>query len=199
MEYNFKTIKEKSYGEFKDRGSKFMAYAFPFEDENNLKEIIAELKKEHIKARHFCFAYKIGLGDNSFRSNDDGEPSGSAGKPILNAILSAELSDVLIVVVRYFGGSLLGVPGLINAYRSSAEEALANAAIFSNFLTEDYQFRFGFDNIESIMRIIKTYNLEIIEQRYEPECVFILRLNKDSEEIIIAELEAFRSFKIEKL
>ncbi|MES2797811.1 MAG: YigZ family protein, partial [Bacteroidota bacterium] len=118
IEDSFFTISKKAEGEFKDKGSRFIAIAYPFDNIDLLKTYLIETKTIHPKARHFCYAYKIGMDSENSRSNDDGEPSGSAGKPILNAILSKNLSNILIIVVRYFGGTLLGVPGLINAYKS---------------------------------------------------------------------------------
>jgi uncharacterized YigZ family protein len=117
FEDTFKTIRTPAEGIFKDRGSKFLAYAYPIEQENEVKPLVENLKKEHFKAVHHCFAYRLGLDRSNFRVTDDGEPSGTAGKPIFNTLLSQEITNILVVVVRYFGGTLLGVPGLINAYK----------------------------------------------------------------------------------
>lgn len=197
--FHYNTIREVSIGEFKDKGSKFLAYAYPFIDDSELKEIIETLRKEHIKARHFCFAYKIGLENDTYRANDDGEPNGTAGKPILNVILSRELSDVLVVVVRYFGGSLLGVPGLINAYKSSTEFALDNAEVFTKYLKVDYEISLEYEDINHIMKLIKTYSLEILKQEYHPACVFTLRVNQDDENDFVIEMEDLRLFEFIKL
>ena len=127
----FKTIKSNSEGLFKDKGSKFYAYAFPIQNEEDVRFYLETVKAEHPKARHACYAYKLGIEETNFRANDDGEPSGSAGKPILNTITSFDLTDTFVVVIRYFGGTLLGVPGLINAYKEATKEALSIAEIES--------------------------------------------------------------------
>lgn len=164
------SISEVAIGEYKDKGSKFLAFAFPFTNIENLKKNLDETKALHPKARHFCYAYKVGISNENFRTNDDGEPSGSAGKPILNAILSKNLSDLLIIVVRYFGGTLLGVPGLINAYKSASLEAISNATIVERIVCEKYTLKYDFEKTNEVMRIIKEFNLKIINQGYSDNC-----------------------------
>ena len=164
------SISEVAIGEYKDKGSKFLAFAFPFTNIENLKKNLDETKALHPKARHFCYAYKVGISNENFRTNDDGEPSGSAGKPILNAILSKNLSDLLIIVVRYFGGTLLGVPGLINAYKSASLEAISNATIVERIVCEKYTLKYDFEKTNEVMRTIKEFNLKIINQGYSDNC-----------------------------
>jgi uncharacterized YigZ family protein len=164
------TIEQSSSAEFKDRGSKFLAFAYPLKDVASFKQIIQNLKKEHPKAAHHCFAYRIGLNKDNFRVSDDGEPSGTAGKPILNQIDSKELTNVAIIVVRYFGGTLLGVPGLINAYKSAASMALQLIPIVQKQVTVTYRIHFDYTQMNEIMRWIKTFNLEITAQELQLFC-----------------------------
>lgn len=140
----FKTIIEPSIGEFKDKGSKFLAFAYPVEDVSDVAIIVDKLQREHIKARHFCYAWRLGTTGNSFRSNDDGEPGGTAGKPILGQIDSFGVTNVVIVVVRYFGGTLLGTGGLIQAYREAARLAMADAVMIEKFLENTIVFNFHY-------------------------------------------------------
>jgi uncharacterized YigZ family protein len=163
----YKTIKAASMAEIKEKGSRFIAYAYPIESEDEVKPLLEILKKEHFKAVHHCFAYKIGLDNDTFRANDDGEPSGSAGKPILNVILSKNLTNILIVVVRYFGGTLLGVPGLINAYKSASSDALDEAEIIDKTIDETIKIAFDFAQMNAVMKVMKEFQIKIIEQGYE--------------------------------
>jgi uncharacterized YigZ family protein len=164
------TIEQSSSAEFKDRGSKFLAFAYPLKDVAAFKQILHDLKKEHPKAAHHCFAYRLGLNKDNFRVSDDGEPSGTAGKPILNQIDSKELTNVSIIVVRYFGGTLLGVPGLINAYKSCASMALQLIPIVQKPVTVAYRIHFDYTQMNEIMRWIKTFNIEITAQDLQLFC-----------------------------
>lgn len=166
----YKTIAAPAQGLYKDRGSKFLAFAFPVANEHEVKEKIASLKKEHHSAVHHCYAYRLGAAKLAFRSNDDGEPSGSAGKPILGQIQSADLTDILIVVVRYFGGTLLGVPGLIAAYKTSAADAIANAQVVEKLVTENYRVHFSYERMNDLMRILKEFRLEVLKQEFGESC-----------------------------
>lgn len=161
---HYNTIEQEGFAEYKEKGSRFLAFSFPFTDALQLKELIQKLKKEHSKAGHFCFAYRIGNEGNIFRSSDDKEPSGSAGKPILGIIDSKGITDVLIVVVRYFGGTLLGIPGLINAYKSSAAMSLQVVPIIRKPLLFNIKIEFDYTNLNEISTIIKQYNCHIIHQ-----------------------------------
>jgi len=161
----YNTIAQPAVAEFKDRGSRFIAYAFPIKDVDDFKLHLQHLKKEHPKAVHRCFAYRIGLDGNNFRVSDDGEPSGSAGKPILGQIDSKELINVLVIVVRYFGGILLGVPGLINAYKSVTAMALQLTPIISKAVEQNYLLQFDYTQMNDVMMILKKYNCTIIEQQ----------------------------------
>lgn len=166
MDHYF-TIDRSSTEEFKDRGSRFIAYAYPVEDTETFKKYLQALKKEHPKAVHHCFAYRLGIDGNQFRSNDDGEPSGSAGKPILGQIDSRKLTNTAIIVVRYFGGTLLGVPGLINAYKTAAALALQTTPIIQKQVEVVYSLQFDYTRVNDVMHIIKQYNCRVIEQEMQ--------------------------------
>jgi len=161
------SIDKTSVAEYKDRGSRFIAYCFPLKDADDFKAILQGLKKEHSKAVHHCFAYRIGLDGNNFRVNDDGEPSGSAGKPILNAIDSKQLTNVLVVVVRYFGGTLLGVPGLINAYKTVAVMGLQLVPTIQYPIEVNYHLEFNYTMMNEVMMIVKHYNCTVLKQDYQ--------------------------------
>jgi uncharacterized YigZ family protein len=160
----YNTVEQEGSAEFKDRGSRFTGYVFPFSKADNLKGILQKLKKEHVKAVHFCFAYRIGTDGNNFRSSDDGEPSGSAGKPILGQIDSKGITDVLVVVVRYFGGTLLGVPGLINAYKTTASLVLQMVPSVQKAVLERYNIQFDYTSANDVISILKQFNCVIIKQ-----------------------------------
>jgi uncharacterized YigZ family protein len=164
---SYQTIAKTAEGLFKDRGSKFLAMAYPVIKENEIKPILQNIKELHPKAVHFCYAYRIG---EMFRANDDGEPSGSAGKPILNVLLSKGVTNVLVVVVRYFGGTLLGVPGLINAYKLATEDAINSTEIVVQFVRDIYVLRFRYELSNDVMKIIKAHQITITEQIFDNEC-----------------------------
>jgi uncharacterized YigZ family protein len=164
MQYTYHTIAGISNAEFKDRGSKFLAFAYPVENTEAVKETIRSLKEVHPKAVHHCYGFRIGTDNLVFRAADDGEPSGSAGKPILGQIDSAGLTNVLVVVVRYFGGTLLGVPGLINAYKTAAHDALAAALIIEKQVEKEVRIEFPYVLMNDVMRVIKQSNMRIVKQ-----------------------------------
>ena len=166
----FKSIAGPSKGLFKDNGSRFIAHAYPVSSEDEIKSIVASLKKEYHDARHHCYAYRLGYRRDIFRANDDGEPSSSAGRPILGQIDSLELSDILIVVVRYFGGIKLGIPGLIRAYRTSAADALDHAEIIEKTATERYRLTFGYMDMNGVMKILKDLGLSAFRQDFGMSC-----------------------------
>lgn len=174
----FKTIKLPAEGLYKEKGSKFIARVYYAETEDECKEKLTEVKKEFHDARHHCYAYRIQPEDEQFRSNDDGEPSGTAGKPILNQIYSKELFNVIVVVVRYFGGTKLGTSGLINAYKTAANEALSSGKIEKRYITRELELKFAYPLMNDVMRIIKEENLEINDQFYDSNCVIKLTVNK---------------------
>ena len=166
----FKSISGPSKGLFKDNGSRFIAHAYPISSEEEVKDIVSSLKKEYHDARHHCYAYRLGYRRDIFRANDDGEPSSSAGRPILGQIDSLELSDILVVVVRYFGGIKLGIPGLIRAYRTSTADALANAEIVEKTATERFRLRFGYMEMNGVMKVLKDLGLQARNQDFGMEC-----------------------------
>ena len=170
MEDTYKTISTPSEGLFKDKGSKFIAYAYPVTSEDQIKEIVQSIKKEHYSARHHCYAWRLGHEKLLFRANDDGEPSSTAGKPILGQIQSFDLTNILIVVVRYFGGTLLGVSGLINAYRNAALDAINQAEIVEKLVEKDLLIEFDYGVMNDVMKLFKDEKLPQIEPQFDLRC-----------------------------
>ena len=197
MTDEFKTPKAPSEGLFKDKGSKFFGYIFPIKNENEVKAHLENLKSLHPKARHHCFAYKLGIDENNFRANDDGEPSGTAGKPILNTLHSFELTDALAVVVRYFGGTLLGVPGLINAYKEATKEAILAAEIETKTINSLIKIIHDFDQTNAVMIMCRKLQLNIKEQTYDSRCGLIVEVRNSYIEKIKEELIDFWNIEIE--
>ena len=163
---------------FKEKGSKFFGYTFPVLTEDDVKERLEELKKKHHSARHFCYAYQLGMEKIKFRANDDGEPNNSAGLPIYGQIQSFEVTNILIVSVRYFGGTKLGVGGLISAYKTSAQMALQASDILEKTINIDYRLTFNYDLMNAVMRVVKEKNLNIIAQKLELNCEYIISVRK---------------------
>ena len=185
---SYKTITQPSKeGLFKDRGSKFYGYAFPISNEEEIKEKIELLKKQHYNARHWCYAWQLGKNYDHYRANDDGEPSNSAGMPIYGQLQSFNVTNVLVVVVRYFGGTKLGVGGLIKAYKNGAKLALENSNIIDKTINEKFLIKFEYPEMNTVMRIIKDEKISIINQKLELNCEFIISIRKK---------EAIRIFKI---
>jgi len=182
MNDSYKTIEKQSTGYFKDKGSKFHSYAFPLGNEEEVKDIISRLKKEHHGARHHCYAWRLGTEEIQFRANDDGEPSSTAGKPILGQLLSFELTNILVVVVRYFGGTLLGVSGLINAYKNATADALKNADIIEKHIEKKYQIDFTYNELNEVMHILKQENFNIINTDFQENCSLIFSVRKSYSE-----------------
>ncbi len=170
------SIAEPSQGLYKEKGSKFLAFAYPVEQEDQAMEIVANLKKEYFDARHHCYAYRIGLTGDKWRMNDDGEPSSSAGRPIYGQLLSNELSDILVVVVRYFGGIKLGVPGLIRAYKSATADAIANAEIIEKIAVEFFTITFDYLQMNDVMKVLKEMNMTTISQSFDLTCTMEVRV-----------------------
>lgn len=171
---SFFTIKSPSDGLFKDKGSRFISFAFPVSSAEEAMAIVKQKRKEFFDARHVCYAYMIGSMREEFRTNDDGEPSGTAGRPILGQINAAQLTDILVIVVRYFGGTLLGTSGLINAYKTASAEAIANAQTVEIPIEKYVKIECSYDNINYVMRLIKDLELKIISQQQTTYCSFTL-------------------------
>ena len=191
MKDSYLTLADHSTGDFRDRGSKFLAYAWPIRSEDEIQEHIAALRKLHPKARHYCYAYRIGLDNNNFRANDDGEPSGTAGKPILGQIDSFGLTNVFIVVLRYFGGTLLGTSGLINAYRNSAQDALQKASIVEKLVEDVYRLTFGYDLMPDVMTAVKKLEVNVLKQDFGETAVMEIAVRQGSKEHVFTMLKAY--------
>ncbi|WP_179345310.1 IMPACT family protein [Winogradskyella ursingii] len=188
----YKTILKPAEGEiFKDKNSKFYGFAFPVIDEDEIKLHIENLKKEHYSARHWCYAYQLGLDDATYRANDDGEPSNSAGMPIYGQIQSFDLTNILIIVVRYYGGVKLGVGGLINAYRTAAQWAIESAKIVEKTIDDKFQLKFEYKHMSKVMRLLKEHDAEITKQKMELDCLLEISVRKSTSLKI---LEIFNSF-----
>ncbi len=190
------TIEAKSEGMFRDRGSKFLGYAYPVMSDQDIKNIVAELKKEHPKANHHCWAMRWSTDRSVFKLNDDGEPSGTAGRPILNTLLSKNVTNVAVVVVRYFGGTLLGVPGLINAYKSATELALAEAKIIEKTVNDVYTVAFDYLQMNEVMRIVKDDSLQLLEQAFDNSCSIKVFVRKMQVNHVISKFQKLTSVKI---
>ena len=193
----YRTIESKSEGIFKAKGSKFLAFAYYVENEEDIKSIIADLKKRYHDARHHCYAYRIYPEYPVYRTNDDGEPSGTAGKPIYGQILSSSLTNVLIIVVRYFGGTLLGTSGLINAYRSAARGCIEKARIIERIIEDTVILQFDYEKLNVVMRIIKEENIHIIQQQCEMECTIRINIRKSKLEKVLSRLVNVDNLKYE--
>lgn len=189
----YNTIVQPSTAEFKDRGSKFIAYAFAIETADDFKKQLQVLKKEHPKAVHHCFAYRIGTDGNNFRSSDDGEPSGTAGKPILGQIDSKELTDMAVIVVRYWGGTLLGVPGLINAYKTAASLALQVTPIIQKQVEIKYSIEFDYTRMNEVMMVLKQFNCTVIQQEMQLFCVIKTGIPKNRLEETLYRLQELQN------
>ncbi len=192
----YNSIEQVGMAEFKDKGSKFFAYAYPFSDVNNFKKIIHALKLEHKKANHFCFAYRIGNDKNIFRSSDDGEPSGTAGKPILGQIDSNDVTNVLIIVVRYFGGTLLGVPGLINAYKSAASMALQVVPFIRKPVLKMYTLQFDYTQMNDVLQILKQNDCEILSQENQLFSTIKMGVSVDKNAEVLYKLNNLRNIEV---
>ena len=196
---SYKTIKTPSEGFFKDRGSKFFGYAYPITSEQELKLKIEELKKEHHTARHHCYAYRLKQDYSVYRANDDGEPTNAAGKPILGQIDAKELTNVGVVVVRYFGGTKLGVGGMMNAYKTAALEALNNTEIIECTIDEEFEISFGYPEMNTVMRFIKDLGVEIIRQKMEMDCKIIFAIRKKEAQKAQDKFTGLKNISIKKV
>ncbi len=184
---------------FKEKNSKFFGYAFPITSEEEVKILLEPLRKKHFNAVHFCYAYQIGTDKIQFRANDDGEPSNTAGMPIYGQIQSHELTNVLIVVVRFFGGVKLGVGGLIAAYKTTAQQAIEASLIIEKTIDVQYQISFDYKNMNKVMRIIKEKNLEIISQKMELNCEILLATRKKNATIVFESFDNLFGVRIIKV
>jgi len=191
----FKTISIPSEGIYRDKGSRFIAYLFPIQSEAEIKDIIADLKAMHPKARHHCWAMRLSPDRTMFRLNDDGEPSGTAGRPILNTLLSYDLTNVLAVVVRYFGGTLLGVPGLINAYKTATIEAILASVIVEKTVDLIFKIEFGHPSMNEVMKVVKEENLKLFNQSFDLNCSFDLEIRQSHVNKVISRLEKIEGLK----
>jgi len=185
----YNTIKTNSEGNFIDKGSKFPSYAFEVNSEEEIKEKLEEIKILHPKATHHCYAYKLGLDQNNYRANDDGEPSGSAGRPILGQIYSNELTNVLIIVVRYYGGTKLGVSGLINAYKKAAQDAINNTEIIEKEVQVMYEVVCNYLEVNDLMNFLKKMDVNNMEQSFTENCVLRFQVEKSKNDEIMSWLE----------
>lgn len=195
----YKTIDSRSEGIFRDKGSKFIAYACPFNEEESLKDVLSEIKSLHPKARHHCWAYRLTPDREVYRVNDDGEPSGSAGRPILNCLLSFDVTDVIVIVVRYFGGTLLGVPGLINAYKQSTQESLRNANIVERTVNYIYIIQFEYLLMNDIMKMIKEHQWTILKQDFDLDCKIKIELRKNDVPRFIELVEKLNGASVQRI
>lgn len=194
----FNTIEKTGMAETRERGSRFIAYAFPVETVDDFKAALESIKKQHPKASHHCFAYRIGLDKNLFRVSDAGEPSGTAGKPILGQIDSKSLTNILIIVVRYFGGTLLGVPGLINAYKTAAALVLQVTPIVQRPIEENYELHFDYTQMNEVMMVVKQMNCTIHVQEMQLFCNLKIGIPKAKVKEAVYRLEDIRGVEIRK-
>ena len=198
MQDSFRTISQPSEGIYTEKRSKFLAFAIPVESVEEIKDIIAQYQKKYYDARHVCYAYMLGAERTEFRANDNGEPSGTAGKPILGQINSNELTNILIIVVRYFGGIKLGTSGLIVAYKQAAAEAIAAAEIIEKTVDTDITFLFEYPFMNDVMRIVKEENPQIVNQGYDSDCSMTLRTRKGNMPKLISRLEKVETLRFEE-
>jgi uncharacterized YigZ family protein len=185
----FKSISKESNGVYKEKGSKFLAFAFPVENENDIATYREKIKKQYHDARHHVYAFRLGADMNIFRASDDGEPANSSGQPVLNKIRSFELTDILIIVVRYFGGTKLGIPGLIRAYGTAAEDAINNNQIIIKTLKRRLCILFDYSQINDVMKIINDYKVEVVHRVFESNCKIEIEINENIFEQVIQSIQ----------
>lgn len=199
FEDTYRTLSKPSDGLFKDRGSKFIAKAFPINSEEEVKQCLADIRKEYYDARHHCYAYQLGFDKSAYRINDDGEPSGTAGRPIFGQIQSFDLTNTLVIVIRYFGGTKLGISGLINAYRTATKEALNIASITTKTVNEVYELHFQYSEMNTVMKILKDHNLTSFDQEFEMECKLKFSVRKNETNIVYEKLSNVKNLDINYL
>lgn len=193
------TIEKPAMAEFKERGSKFIAFAYPIETTDDFKKLLQNLKKEHPKAVHHCFAYRIGTNGNNFRLSDDGEPSGTAGRPILGQIDSKTITNTAVIVIRYFGGTLLGVPGLINAYKTATTLALQVVPVIQKQIEEKYTIHFDYTQMNEVMMVMKQYNCTVITQELQLFCHITAGIAKSRLQEVLYRLKELHQVDVEKI
>lgn len=196
---SYKTIKTPSEGFFKDRGSKFFGYAYPISSEQELKSKIEVLKKEHHTARHHCYAYRLKQDYSVYRANDDGEPTNAAGKPILGQIDAKDLTNVGVVVVRYFGGTKLGVGGMMNAYKTAALEVLSNAEIIECTIDDEFEISFGYPEMNTVMRFMKDLSIVVKSQTMELDCKITFAIRKKEAQKVQDKFTGLKNISIKKV
>ncbi|MCP1383198.1 IMPACT family protein [Runella salmonicolor] len=194
---SYRTIVTPVEGLFRDRGSKFLAFGYPIQNEEDVKQYLTALREIHPKANHHCYAYRLGLDRTHFRANDDGEPSGSAGKPILNTLYAHDITNLLVVVVRYFGGTLLGVPGLINAYKVATEEALSQAQIVTKHVRDVYTLTYPYEQMNEVMKVIKAFDLTPQKQQFDNECSLQIEIRKTLLNQVLGKLEKIEALRLD--
>jgi uncharacterized YigZ family protein len=199
MTESFLTLAHPSKGYYKEKGSKFLSFAYPVGSEEEGRSIIKDIRKKYFDARHHCYGYILGIQEKRTRVNDDGEPSGTAGKPILGQILSKELCNVLIVVVRYFGGTLLGKGGLIRAYKRAAADALDNGLIITKIIKTHYRLVFDYTAMNDIMRILNEEQIKPLEQKFEDSCEIVVEIPSMDTDRILSKLKIIKQLVIVKL
>ena len=197
-EDTFLTLSRPSESLYKEKGSKFIGLAFPVTTEEGVKDILEDLRKTYYDARHHCYAYIIGPKGEKYRANDDGEPNHSAGDPILGQIKSNELTNTLIVVIRYFGGTKLGVSGLINAYKTAAADAIAASEVIEVVVKESLKIRYGYESTNEVMRLIKDFELDIIEQEFTVDCRMQLAVRQSLYTALMEKLEMLEEVIVEE-
>lgn len=196
---SYKTIKIPGEGIFRDKGSKFLGFSFSVRTEDEAKIYLTKIRSAHPKARHYCWALRLTKDRSVFKLNDDGEPSGSAGRPILNTLLSFDVTNVLIIVVRYFGGTLLGIPGLINAYKNTAADTLNNSTIEIRSLMDVYQFDFDYIELNSFMRVVKESEAQVLKQEFDNNCSVNLEIRKNDVGTVLSKMKSLNTLKIKFL
>lgn len=199
FEDTYKTIEKRTQGYFKDRGSKFYAFAYPVKTEEEIKTILQELRKEYHDARHHCYAYILGFDKSAYRMNDDGEPSGTSGKPIYGQLLSHDLTNTLVVVIRYFGGTKLGIPGLINAYKTATKDALSKNNIITKTVNDVYEVHFEYTDMNNVMKIIKEEKIALISNDYQMDCKIVFSVRKNNTNRVYEKFKKIKGLKIKFL
>ena len=196
FEDTYKEIKLPTTGVYKEKGSKFIAYSFPVYSEQEVKKRLEEIKKLDHAARHHCYAFVLNPDKSGQRANDDGEPSSTAGKPILGQILSNDLTNILIVVVRYFGGVKLGIPGLIRSYKAATLEAISSAEIITKTIKEQYEVSFKYPQMNDVMRLVKEFNLKVINTDFQMKCLLIFTVRKNKKNKALNAFNKYHQIKI---